>query len=240
MILCSLFTPDYAPARAFVASLRRHAPDTRIVLVEREFDPPLLAALEKPILMRSLMEQHHEAVLWLDADTIVRRPLYVLEAILANVDLTVLHRPHTSKRGPMGSVCACRFNTGVVGVANTDGGRAFLTRWAEVIAIRPSAHLLLDQEAAYLAYRGVRSRVRFQPLPAGYNDSRFLPRTAIWHGKGSARRHILFRLEAARYAHGLPLGGVIQILQCARKAEPIRRAYAQWWKRREATAAHPR
>ena len=109
-----------------------------------------------------------------------------------------------------------------------------------MIAIRPSAHLLLDQEAAYLAYRGVRSGVRFQPLPAGYNDSHFQPRTAIWHGKGSARRHILFRLETARYARGLPLGGLVDVLQHARKCDLIRRAYAEWWKRREATAAPAR
>ena len=236
MVICSLFTRDWPPALAFVESLKRNASDHRIILAERDM-PGVRATLEKPKLLRSCIARYNHPALWLDADTIVRRPLDDLARMVESADLTILHRPNTFKRGPLGSYHACTFNTGVVGVNATDAGMDYLDRWQEVCEMSKPAPLL-DQEAAYLAYRNLRSRVRMCELPGAFNDARFSPASSIWHGKGSSRRHILFKLESARYAHGWPVGGLIQILQWARKAEPIRRAYATWWQRREASAAH--
>jgi len=237
VILCSLYTPNYAPIAApFLASLKRHVSDADIYVGTCAYDPPLLASLEKPRIMLYLMKEHNDAVLWLDADIIVRRPLMVLEAILENADLTVLHRLDCIARGPLGTMDAGRFNTGVVGVANTDAGQAYLEWWADMIESVRTPHPLLDQEAAYLAWCNVRSSIRFQALPAGYNDSRFLPKSAIWHGKGSAKRHILYRMEAARYAHDLPLGPVIDALQLMRSCAWVRGGYRLWWRIRHATS----
>ena len=252
---CTLLDSAYLPiAEALIKSLARWHPDTRLhigivglsdeqrYLLETwhprlslwdTYCPPAQIPTKKASLILNAIDLYHQPVLYLDADTIVRGSLQTIARWLHQYDLTILHRPDLQTTGPMGTLHAAKFNAGVVGIKNTP--------WTHYYLSRVEAHLntclthfheditLLDQEAFYLAYQRYKHRVRLAPLPAAFNDCHFSPHSTIWHGKGSAKRHLLFRAESLYYIHGWPWGDISRLLQLLRKARPARNLYRQWW-----------
>lgn len=186
----------------------------------------------RSIPIRRVLEEYNEPAIYLDSDVLVRGSLENLKEILERVDLTVKHRPAEDLKGPAGTSFAAQFNSGVIGLRPSPSGILF----AQLFDERIKEHLrggkllslyhpelrveaLLDQELLYTSYLELKDELSFEGLPARFNDSKFAESSIIWHGKGTARFHPLYRVEKARYRNtGLfyPLKTVSLALSCAR------------------------
>lgn len=162
----------------------------------------------------SALERVEEPVLYLDSDTLLRNPLTELWEAVETCDLMVKHRPLLSHTGVAGTPYASRFNSGVFLIKPSEAGRQFarayndklrsyLESGSPLTVYNPELRLVFyaDQELLYLTYLEHRDRLRFMDLPEKFNDARFRRNSVIWHGKGTARQHPLYRLERARYEY---------------------------------------
>jgi len=158
------------------------------------------------------LKVYKENILYLDADIIIRRPLDDLFAILHDYDLTIKYRPELNHLGPSGTMFASKFNAGVIGIRYSENGLAFAQRYNkylwnyinsgdELIINLPQEKIntYIDQEMLYITYLEFKNRINFFPLPGGFNDSKFLPQSTIWHGKGTAYNHPIFAVERKRH-----------------------------------------
>jgi lipopolysaccharide biosynthesis glycosyltransferase len=166
----------------------------------------------RSILLYNSLKMHKDNVLYLDSDIIVRRPLVELFAILSDYDLTIKYRPELNHLGPSGTMFASKFNAGVIGIRYSENGLAFAKKYNkylwnyinsgdELIIDLPHEKIntYIDQEMLYITYLEFKNRINFLPLPVGFNDSKFLPQSTIWHGKGTAYNHPIFTVERKRY-----------------------------------------
>ena len=174
-----------------------------------------------------------EPILYLDSDTIVRKPLTSLFQNLIHTDLMVLHRPSLEQKGVTGSPHAAKFNSGVIAIGKSPRSHEFVKSYHDSLTAYVESgsplrefdpisqvHAYADQEYLYLTYLHFLKRLRFSSLAGIYNDSRFSPNSEIWHGKGSARLSIFYRLESLRYRNAKLfhlLGLVISVLQSIRQ-----------------------
>ena len=171
--------------------------------------------------MRSIVLEHaltnyQEPVLYLDADMLVRGSLVQLWSILDECDLLVKHRPEIAHLGVAGTTFASRFNAGAIGVRPTKAGLKFVRLYNSllrehiqsdlpIVEYRPQyqVDVYADQELLYVAYHKLQNELVFQALPDKYNDAKFAVDSRIWHGKGTARKHPLYKVENMRYVHPL-------------------------------------
>lgn len=191
----------------------------------------LLCSARSIPLFRSL-QNYKENVVYLDADTIVRHSPVDLFAILDDHHLTVKYRPRLNHLGPTGTLYASKFNSGVIGIQYSELGVAFAKRYNEILwnfnnsgrklhvdLINEKIVTYPDQELLFVAYLEFQNKIKFMALPEGYNDSKFLPKSTIWHGKGTAYNHPIFRIERNRYNgrfRYFTFGGLNFVLQIAR------------------------
>ncbi len=166
----------------------------------------------RSIPIEKALEKYRQKLLYLDADTLVRGPLTDLFHDLDRYDLMIKHRPQLNHLGPAGSQFASRFNSGVIAIRPSSVGLKFaheynLALQGYVASGRPlELHLLeekivsyIDQELLYLTYLRLKDGLSFYPLPAKYNDARFMPDSLIWHGKGTARSNLIYRIEKNKF-----------------------------------------
>ncbi len=191
--------------------------------------------------IRRVLEQYKEPAVYLDSDVLLRGSIRPLFDILERVDLTVKHRPELILTGPAGTPFASKFNSGVIGIRPSPLGIRFAQLFDDNIqkhlrAGKPSSlyhsdvrlEAGLDQELLYTTYLELKDNLLFEDLPFEFNDSRFDQRSIIWHGKGSARLHPLYRIEKARYRYpGLyyPFKLLSSALSSLRV---VRRTFRQW------------
>lgn len=158
------------------------------------------------------LKVYKENILYLDADIIVRRPLDDLFAILLDYDLTIKYRPELKHLGAVGTMFANTFNSGVIGIRYSDFSLEFAKRYnenlwnyinsgGELQLILPQEKIVnyADQEMLYITYLEFKNRINFFPLPGGFNESKFLPQSTIWHGKGTAYNHPIIAVERKRH-----------------------------------------
>jgi hypothetical protein len=128
---CEVFAEGavIAPADVF-----RH--DAYMALA-RNYDVSELATAVKPTVMRHLLDQHYECVLYFDPDITVFAPLAAVIEPLADNDIVLT--PHTTEPVPLDGkrpteidlLRGGAYNLGFIGVANTPPARAMLAWWAE-------------------------------------------------------------------------------------------------------------
>ena len=172
----------------------------------------MCAARSGPI--EKALHQYHEKLLYIDSDCLVRAPLNEVFQALDHCDLMVKYRPQMEQLGAAGTYFASKFNSGVVAIRPSDPGLRFAHNYHQAIQefITSGKPLELpleeekiisvfDQELLYATYLQLKEDLTFTPLPDKFNDSKFNPGSAIWHGKGTARTHPLYRLERAHYQH---------------------------------------
>lgn len=250
-------------ARTLMRSCARHEPDQRFYLflvnggsipdgaikkwhprtiVERVTWPHdnerwrgiMCAARSVPVV--TVLETYREPTIYLDSDTLLRRPLTEAFRSLESCDLMVKFRPDLDHIGAAGTPHASKFNSGVIAIRPSEAGihfareydrllRAFFATGRPVEIYRRDLGLrfIVDQELLYVCYLRLRDRLVFLPLPDKFNDARFHASSVIWHGKGSARKHPQYLLEKLRQSSPLlfHLGGALGLamnqLRLARK-----------------------
>jgi hypothetical protein len=124
-------------------------------------------------------------VLFVDADTIVRRDLGSLCTFLDRHDLVIHKRPEAAEY--------MRVAGGVIGVRPTDAAIEFFTRAVARIDAIGNRKFFSDQLAFHLTIEELEGRVCVGHLPKTYIDWDFDEQSFIWAGKGR-RKH-----DNARY-----------------------------------------
>lgn len=218
----------YAPEQSFYLFLinDQNTPDESIqkwhtdILIDRVFWPIKgerwrgIICSARSIPIEKALKKYHQKLLYLDADMIVRGSLTGLFHDLDLYDLMIKHRPQLNHLGPTGSQFASRFNSGVIAIRPSSGGLKFAQEYNLALQnyVNSGKPLVLpllgekvvsyiDQELLFLTYLRLKNEITFSPLPDKYNDAKFMPDSLIWHGKGTARNHPLYRLEKAYYQH---------------------------------------
>lgn len=205
----------YAPKQGFylflvnsseqrVAELRACHPNIIIEHVQWPYDAKrwrglMCCARSIPIL--NVLETYKEPTLYLDSDMLVMGPLDELFALQETYDLLIRYHPQAEQLGPAGTLDSAKFNSGVIAIHPTEVTlefiRAYNRRMREWIdASKPiyewreehKVYTYIDQEFLFLAYKQLKDKLSFRPLPDKFNDAKFKPDSVIWHGKGTARK----------------------------------------------------
>lgn len=123
-----------------------------------------------------LLREGARRVLFVDADTIVRRDLGPLCALIDANDVVIHKRPHENDyMGVAG---------GVIGVRPSTGGIEFFERAVARIDAIGNRDFFSDQLAFTQTIEELGARVRVAHLPKAYIDWEFEPDSFIWTGKG--------------------------------------------------------
>lgn len=142
-----------------------------------------------------------EPLLWLDADSIVRKPLPVLEAMLRDQADTVAYK---REEEPFRDIEMHQYLISTVGISTTPAARDFLTVWYELTEklrreARPAT--IMEVQIAYnRALRHLGNRVRFKCIGKNHTDMDFHPDSEIFEGQGRRKDHSKgFMSEQFRY-----------------------------------------
>lgn len=142
--------------------------------------------------LRLLLEGRRR-VLFLDADSIVRRDLAPLFVLLDGNDVVIHKRPH--EKDFMGVA------GGVIAVRPTPGGIEFFRRAVERIDAIGNRDFFSDQLAFHQTIAELAGRVRVAHLPKAFIDWEFAPESFIWVGKGRRKFENETYLEEERLYH---------------------------------------
>ncbi len=170
----------------------------------------------RSIPIQKVLETSREPTIYLDSDTIIRKPLTELFHLLEKADLLVKYRPELEHFGVAGTKHASKFNSGVIAVRPSEIGlrfaqtynkllREFINSGSPIVAYRAEHHVNVyaDQELLFVAYLQLQDQIKFQALPNKFNDAQFKKDSVIWHGKGTAREHPHYIKEKLYYTNKL-------------------------------------
>lgn len=150
-------------------------------------------------LMRRLFKQDH--LLWLDADSIVRKPLPELERLLDEDADTVAYK---REEQPFCDIEMHQYLISTVGISGTPEAWAFVCKWHDLTEqLRkesPQATIMEVQIAYNRALRELGKRVRFKCIGKNHTDMDFDPNSEIIEGQGRRKDHSkAFMSEQFRY-----------------------------------------
>lgn len=141
--------------------------------------------------MRKLLESGIDNLLYLDADSIVRKDLTPLFRLLKNTDLIIHHR-HSD-------VEAWRFNTGAIAIRNNTKVILFMQNWEKNLESLTYSWYG-DQISFSRTYDHLKNELCIKNLPMKYSDWQFSPFSLIWTGKGKRKdENMLYLLEERIY-----------------------------------------
>lgn len=195
----------------------------------------------RSIPIRKVLENCREPAIYLDSDVLLRGSIHNLFEILERVDLTVKHRPESKLAGPAGTPFAFNFNAGVIGLRPSQMGIRFarlfddniqehLRAGKPVSLYHPNVRVeaLVDQELLFATYLQLKDNLLFEALPLEFNDSKFDQKSIIWHGKGTARQHPLYRVEKARYRYSALYYPLTLLSSALSILRAVRRRLRKW------------
>lgn len=141
----------------------------------------------------TLLDQGYGKLLYLDADSLVRKKLDQLWQIVEKNDLTILLRESSKYER---NKCA----TGIIGVTNNLASRQFLERWSQLISSNEDKWFN-DQIFFYRTHLQLKSTVSVGQLPQKFIDWEFHSNSPIWVGKGPRKDNdLIYELEEKLYA----------------------------------------
>ncbi len=143
--------------------------------------------------MSQLMKRNEtSALLYLDADSIVRKDLSELLQLIKNHDLVVLKRELAQDE-------YLKFAAGVIGVKNSGITQEFITYWANLVD-KNIYEWYSDQLCFARTYEKFKSQLNTINLPHQFIDWEFLSTSSIWVGKGDRKdTNRLYLLEEEYY-----------------------------------------
>jgi hypothetical protein len=139
--------------------------------------------------IRSILKLHHQLVLYLDVDSIVRKNL-INAKISPSSDIEILFR----KTGDLRMKVA----TGAIILRNNKQSHLFLKHWET--RITPNIfEWFSDQISFYQTYKRIKDKINISSIDKSLIDWEFHPESIVWAGKGDRKyRNILYVLESAK------------------------------------------
>ncbi len=143
-------------------------------------------------IISKLLACGRKLLLYLDSDSIVRKDLSELEALMKTHDILILKRAEIQDT-------RLRFLTSTIGLNNTDATRHFVQRWAEIIN-KNIYEWWTDQTSFADTYDELSSAINLRSIPQKFVDSQFSIFSPIWTGKGEKKYGAeLYLLEEQYY-----------------------------------------
>ncbi len=203
-----------------VASIRKNAPDLGIILhlinvpesaeeiqLIKKLDPqvklryeqgigedakcPAYCTIRRARVLYEELTDQQPFLLYLDADSIIRRPLDKIMQILDCSDVVMFHRPERDLH--------MRFAAGVIGIRHSRASCDLLRKWMEKLESK-TPEWFDDQRFLWDAFSEVGESLKFEQLPKEYIDWKFQTNTYIWVGKGKRKfENKLYTMEEAYY-----------------------------------------
>ena len=150
------------------------------------------ANIRASLIFELLQQQDLSSLLYLDADSIVRKDLSELVKLIDTGDLVILERKNAAQ-------ARLRFPTGVIGIKNNSSTIKFIERWRDLLYDN-LYDWYSDQACFTQTYEQMSSQVKLVSLPPEYVDWNFLPLSPIWVGKGARKyEHKIYLLEEEYY-----------------------------------------
>ena len=135
-----------------------------------------------------------EALLYLDADSIIRKQCVELVDILSSCDITVKEKK--KKHGLKAR--HGRFSAGIIGFGKGLIVKEFIKRYAYIVEHDLNSYS--DQYNLYEVYREFKDRINYVPLPERFCDTRLSNDGVIWNGKSSRKTTAKYKKEMKKYA----------------------------------------
>lgn len=147
----------------------------------------------RSILIDKLLKEGHSSILYLDADSIIRKNCTHLEKLIQKNDLVIL------KRNETGDI-KFRFNCGIIGFKNTPTTRLFVKKWVKKIEEIDFYKWFSDQIGFAYIYEEMRNHITLYSMPPTYHDWFFRQKSHIWTGKGDRKyANQIFKVEERFY-----------------------------------------
>jgi len=148
----------------------------------------------RSILVKNLLEQGHDSVLYLDADSIIRRDCRELQQLIKKNDLVILH--NTEKEEELRHL----FNCGIIGFNNSTSTKKFVDKWITKIEEIGFYKWYSDQIGFAYIYEEMKAELFLLSMPLTFHDSEFLSDSHIWTGRGPRKyKNKIFKLEEKYY-----------------------------------------
>jgi len=160
--------------------------DIETVSFPGEHEKRCYCASRRAFLFKKLREETDDVLLWIDADSIIRKPCDDLISHLNSCELTM----RSKSKG--------RFASGVIGVDSTDVCNMFIEEYyAEV-----SRHndWMNDQRSLHQVYLRFKDKIKFNYLPRTYCEVSLTEEAVIWTAKSHRKDGKKYRAEMAKYA----------------------------------------
>ena len=138
--------------------------------------------------------KHNEYLLYLDADSIIRKPCDELVEILQSCDMTVKDKKKKGKAKPKYG----RFSAGIIGFGNGPIAKQFIERYAYVV--KNDINSYSDQYNLYATYKEFKDTIKYVPLPERFCDTRLSEDGVIWNGKSNRKQTPKYQKEMDKYA----------------------------------------
>lgn len=169
-------------------ALQKLHPKISIRLEKRKFktkfDQKCFCAGRRASLFVELYSKSAPAM-WLDADSIIRRPCDELVSLLYNCDLTM--RPKS----------AGRFASGTIGLGRAKVCLLLAKKYKTYV--NADHTWMSDQNNLNRVYREFKKSIRFTPLPKTFCDVWLSEEGAIWAAKSKKKNSVRYLEELSKY-----------------------------------------
>ncbi len=150
------------------------------------------ANIRADVIYQLMQKPETSSLLYLDADSIVRKDLSDLLDTINNHDLVVLKREEAEEK-------YLKFAAGVIGIKNSSITQKFIAQWATLVK-EQLYEWYSDQLCLYYAYEQFQSQLNTFDLPQRFIDWEFLSTSSIWVGKGPRKdENKIYVLEEEYY-----------------------------------------
>ena len=150
------------------------------------------ANIRAKTIYKLLLNKEIDLLLYLDADSIVRKDLSDLVSLIRLHEITILHR-FLSKDEHL------KFATGVIGIKKTNNSLAFIKHWSDLVD-NNIYEWFTDQLSFSKTYNALASEINLCNIPKKFIDWEFSLTTSIWVGKGPRKyEKELYKLEEQYY-----------------------------------------
>jgi lipopolysaccharide biosynthesis glycosyltransferase len=127
-----------------------------------------------------LMLQGRKYILYLDADSIVRRDLKDLLTLIKYTDLIIFRRDNETD-------VRTKVLTSVIGINNNNKSLNFIENWMNCMLQQEALYTWFSDQKYFYKTMTKFLHVKIQPLPDLYVDSGFKGRSYIWNGKAARK-----------------------------------------------------
>ena len=140
-----------------------------------------------------LMCKGKQYILYLDADSIVKKDLNELLLLIQSTDLIIFRRDNEKNS-------STKVLTSVIGINNNYRSLKFIEYWKECMLSPKNLYSWFSDQRYFFKAMEKRSDTKVSYLPFQYVDSSFSGKSFIWNGKGSRKfTNIKYIREMEKY-----------------------------------------